>query len=49
MSKKTKKEVKLLLKNFKIEFVGNGETVLDSSPSENTRVKQGSTIKILLN
>lgn len=46
---KTKKEVKLLLKNFKIEFVGSGETVLDSSPSENTRVKQGSTIKILLN
>ena len=46
---KTKKEVKLLLKNFKIEFVGSGETALDSSPSENTRVKQGSTIKILLN
>ena len=46
---KTKKEASLLLKNFKIEFVGTGETIIDSSPSENERVKQGSTIKVLLN
>jgi stage V sporulation protein D (sporulation-specific penicillin-binding protein) len=46
---KTKKEASLLLKNFKVEFVGTGETIIDSSPSENERVKQGSTIKVLLN
>ncbi len=46
---KTKKEASSLLRNFKVEFVGSGETVIDSSPNENERVKQGSTIKILLN
>lgn len=46
---KTKKEASSLLKNFKIEFVGSGDKVIDSSPSENERVKQGSIIKILLN
>ena len=46
---KTKKEAKSLLRDFKIEFVGNGDKVIDSSPSENTRAKKGSIIKILLN
>lgn len=46
---KSKKEASSLLKNFNIEFVGNGNNVIDSSPSENERVKQGSTIKVLLN
>lgn len=46
---KTKKEASSLLRNFKVEFVGFGETVIDSSPNENERVKQGSTIKVLLN
>ena len=46
---KTKKEASSLLRNFKVEFVGSGETVIDSSPNENERVKQGSTIKVLLN
>ena len=45
---KTKKEVKTLLRDLKIEFVGNGK-VIDSTPSKGSRVKSGSTIKILLN
>ena len=45
---KTKKEVKQLLKGLKIEFLGDGN-VIDSNPIEGTRVKMGSTIKILLN
>ena len=46
---KTKKEAKSLLYGLKIEFVGNGDKVIDSQPSENSRVKQGSTIKVMLN
>lgn len=46
---KTKKEVKSLLKSFKIEFVGNGDKVIDSIPKEKTKAKQGSMIKIMLN
>jgi stage V sporulation protein D (sporulation-specific penicillin-binding protein) len=45
----TKKEVKKALKNFKIEFVGDGDKVIDSLPHEREHIKQGSTIKILLN
>ena len=45
----TKKEAKSLLKGFKVEFIGNGEKVIDSNPKSNTRVKQGSTVKVLLN
>ena len=46
---KTKKEAKKELKGFKIEYVGQGDKVIDTSPSINTRVKEGSTIKVLLN
>ncbi len=46
---KSKKEVKQLLKGFKIEFEGNGDKVIDSLPEENSRVKQGSIIKVMLN
>ena len=46
---KTKIETKQLLKGFKIEFIGTGDKIIDTSPNENTRVKEGSTIKILLN
>ncbi len=45
----TKKEAKSLLKDFKVEFVGNGDKVIDSNPRFNTRAKQGSIIKVLLN
>ena len=46
---KTKKEAKTLLNGFNTEFVGNGDKVIDTSPSVNTRTKEGSTIKVLLN
>ncbi len=46
---KTKKEAKTLLKDFNVEFVGNGDNVFTSSPSSGMKVKMGSTIKILLN
>lgn len=46
---KTKKEAKKLLNNLIVEFVGDGDRVLSTSPEENSRVKQNSTIKVLLN
>ena len=45
----TKKESKKELKGFKIEFIGNGDKIIDTSPDVNTRVKEGSIIKVLLN
>lgn len=44
-----KKNAKKELKDFNIEFVGDGNIVKDITPSINTRVKEGSTIKVLLN
>ena len=46
---KTKKEAKALLNGFNIEFVGDGDKVIDTSPSVNSRTKEGSVIKVLLN
>lgn len=46
---KTKKEAKKLLYGFNIEFVGDGDKVIDTSPSVNSRTKEGGTIKVLLN
>ena len=46
---KNKKEAKKLLQGFKVEFTGDGDNVIDTSPNVNTRVKEGSTIKVLLN
>ena len=46
---KNKKEAKKLLQVFKVEFTGDGDSVIDTSPNVNTRVKEGSTIKVLLN
>ncbi len=44
-----KKDAKKNLKDFEIEFVGDGDKVIDISPSINTRVKEKSIVKILLN
>ncbi len=44
-----KNEAKKQLKDFNVEFIGNGDKVKDISPSINTRAKEGSIIKILLN
>ena len=46
---KTKKEVKKMLPNLKIEFEGTGDKVIDSIPEINSKVKENSTIKIILN
>ncbi len=46
---KTKKEARRLLNGFKIEFGGDGDKVIDTTPSVNSRVKEGSIIKVLLN
>lgn len=46
---KTKKEAKTLLKDYSVEFVGDGDKVFTTSPKPGMRVKQGSTIKVLLN
>lgn len=45
----SKKEVKKLLSGFEVIFVGDGDKVIDSQPSSLSRVKEGSTIKVLLN
>ncbi len=50
---KTKKEAKSLINTMyagiNIEFVGDGDKVIDSVPKSGDRVKQNSTIKIMLN
>ena len=46
---KNKKDARKLLNGFSIEFVGDGDKVIDTSPSVNSRTKEGSTIKVLLN
>lgn len=45
-----KKASSLLRQNgFMVEYSGSGDTVVDSSPMENTKAKEGSTVKLLLN
>jgi len=46
---KSVKEAKKLLKGFKIEYSGSGETIVDTSPSPGDKVKENSTVKLLLN
>lgn len=38
----------MLLKDFNVEFVGDGDKVFTSSPSSGMKVKMGSIIKVLL-
>ena len=37
------------LKNFKIEYSGDGDKVIYQSPKEDTQVLEGETIKLMLN
>lgn len=46
---KTKKESKKILKNLHVEYIGNGDKVIDSFPKEKSRVKENSSIKVILN
>lgn len=43
-----KKEAQKLLKNFVIEYAGEGETIIFQSPREGTKVKENGIIKIML-
>lgn len=45
----TKKEAKKELFGLNVEFIGDGEKVIDIQPEINSRVKQNSTVKVLLN
>ena len=45
---KTLKEAKILLKEFKIEYTGNGETVISHTPNSGERIPRGETVRILL-
>ena len=44
-----KKEVKKLLPNLNIEYSGSGEIIIETNPESNSRIKEGSTVKLLLN
>ena len=44
-----KNEAKKQLAGLKIEYIGQGNKIIDTNPQANTRVKQGSTINVLLN
>lgn len=48
---KSKKEARKLLRSVYLNpvFTGDGDTVIDTSPSENIRVKQNSSVMVLLN
>ena len=43
------KEAQKELKEFKIEYSGTGEKIIEQSPNSNQYVKVGSTIKLMLN
>ncbi len=45
----TKKEAKKYLNGFNIEYIGDGDKIIDTIPEINSRVKEQSTIKLLLN
>ena len=45
----SKKEAQKLLKNFTIEYSGEGDKVVDISPSPGNRIKQNGVVKLLLN
>ena len=45
----SKKEAQKLLKNFTIEYSGEGDKVIDISPLPGNRIKQNGVVKLLLN
>lgn len=44
-----KDEARKYLKDFTVEYSGNGETVVDMTPLPNTRIKKDNIVKLLLN
>jgi len=45
---KTLKEAKMLLKDFKIEYTGSGDKVIQQSPTAGERIPKEDTVRILL-
>jgi len=45
---KSVEEAKKILKGFKIEYSGTGETILYQSPSANSHIKEGGNVKLML-
>ena len=43
----TKKEATKLLNNFKVEYSGEGDIVTYQSPSSNTQIYEGETVKLM--
>ncbi|MDD2207803.1 MAG: stage V sporulation protein D [Bacilli bacterium] len=43
------KEIKEFLKNFKIEYSGSGTKIISQSPKGGSYIKEGSTVKLMLN
>lgn len=46
---KTKEEAKKELTSFRIEYTGSGDVVVSMNPKAGTRVKEGSSVKLMLN
>ena len=44
----SKKEATGSLKNFTVEYSGSGDTVVSQSPEENTRIPEGSSVRLYL-
>lgn len=44
-----KKEARSLLNGLNVEYSGNGETIIETNPSVGSRIKEGTTVKLLLN
>ncbi|MFV0275041.1 MAG: stage V sporulation protein D [Bacilli bacterium] len=42
------KEAKSLLKNFTIDYSGNGDIVVEQSPSDGTKIQEGSKVRLML-
>lgn len=44
----SKKEASSMLKNFSVEYSGNGDNVINQSPSGNSRIAEGEKIRLYL-
>lgn len=45
----TREEATTNLKSFKVEYSGEGNKVVYQTPSKNTQIYEGETVKLMLN
>lgn len=45
---KSKKEATSILKNFSVEYSGNGDMVISQSPEAGSRISEGSSVRLYL-